>query len=130
MRKQFLLLLLLFILSVVTGCGNGHVSCSGTVKYSTGEPVPEGMIFFSTPQLNYTGTITNGTFEVGGLKEKDGLPLGQYNIPFMGSQTVEGTDQSIPLFDSKYNNPETSGITVEVKGGTNNQFDFVVEKAN
>ncbi|MDR2641756.1 MAG: carboxypeptidase-like regulatory domain-containing protein [Planctomycetaceae bacterium] len=125
MKKLFLLLL--FVLAAVAGCGNGHVSGSGTVKYSTGEPVPNGTIFFSTPQFNYTGNITNGVFELGGLKQGDGLPHGTYNVHLIGSQITEGTEE-IPLFDAKYYNPETSGIVIEVERGKKNQFEIIVEK--
>ncbi|MDR1963233.1 MAG: carboxypeptidase-like regulatory domain-containing protein [Planctomycetaceae bacterium] len=110
------------------GCGNRHVSGSGIVKYSSGEPVPSGVIFFSTSQFNYTGTIKDGVFELGGLKEKDGLPPGTYNIHLIGSEPSEGTDRDIPLFADKYNNPETSGIVIEVKSGEKNRFEIVVEK--
>ncbi|MDR1140877.1 MAG: carboxypeptidase-like regulatory domain-containing protein [Planctomycetaceae bacterium] len=125
MKKLFLLLS--FILVVVVGCGNGHVSGSGTVKYSTGELVPNGTIFFSTPQFNYTGTINNGVFELGGLKKGDGLPPGQYKVHLIGTEITESTDD-IPLFDAKFNNPETSGIIIEVKSGEKNRFEITVEK--
>jgi hypothetical protein len=112
---------------LLIGCGK-NISGSGTVTYSSGEPVPSGMIFFSTPQFNYTGTINNGFFELGGLQAKDGLPSGKYQVHFIGTIPVEGTSDDIPLFASKYNAPETSGIVVEVKRGKKNFFEFVVEK--
>jgi hypothetical protein len=126
--KYIFLLFLPIVLVTVTGCGNGHVSGSGTVTYSSGEPVPGGVIFFSTPQFNYTATIENGLFELGGLKEKDGLPPGTYNVHLIGSKPSEGTDQDIPLFAAKYNNPETSGIVIEIKSDKNQQIEIVVEK--
>jgi hypothetical protein len=124
--KKLFLLLLCSIFFVVVGCGQGHVSGSGTVKYSTGELVPSGIIFFSNPQFNYTGNIKNGTFELGGLKEGDGLPPGKYNVHLLGTQVTE--EAEIPLFDAKYNNPETSGIVIEVKSGEKNHFEITVEK--
>ncbi|MDR1484334.1 MAG: hypothetical protein LBT09_05880 [Planctomycetaceae bacterium] len=126
MKKRFLFLL--FVLFVVAGCGNGHVSGSGIVKYSNGEPVPNGIIFFSTPQFNYTGDITNGVFELGGLRAKDGLPPDTYKVHLIGSQITEDVGQDIPLFDAKYNDPETSGIVIEVKRGQKNWFEIIVEK--
>jgi hypothetical protein len=86
------------------------------------------MIFFSTPQFNYTGNIKDGTFELGGLKEKDGLPPGKYNVHLIGSKSSEGTDQDVPLFAAKYNNPETSGIVIEITAEKKQQIEIVVEK--
>jgi hypothetical protein len=126
--KNLFLIFLSVVLITVTGCGNDHVSCSGTVTYSSGEPVSGGMIFFSTPQFNYTGNIKDGTFELGGLKEKDGLPPGKYNVHLIGSKPSEGTDQDVPLFAAKYNNPETSGIVIEITAEKKQQIEIVVEK--
>ncbi|MDR1923660.1 MAG: hypothetical protein LBQ66_04725 [Planctomycetaceae bacterium] len=112
----------------ITGCGNGQVPGGGTVKYSSGEVVPSGIVIFSTPQLNYTGTIKNGVFELGGLKKNDGLPPGTYKVHLIGETPVEETDQTTPLFAEKYRDPETSGIVLEIKSGQKNRFDIVVEK--
>ncbi|MDR0610693.1 MAG: carboxypeptidase-like regulatory domain-containing protein [Planctomycetaceae bacterium] len=116
------------VLVTVTGCGNSHVPGSGTVTYSSGEPVPGGIIFFSTSQFNYTATIENGLFELGGLKEKDGLPPGKYHVHLIGSKPSEGTDQDVPLFAAKYNDPTTSGIVIEIKSEKNQQIEIIVEK--
>jgi hypothetical protein len=126
--KHIFLFFLSVVLITVTGCGSGHVPGSGTVTYSSGEPVPSGVIFFSTPQFNYTANIENGLFELGGLNEKDGLPPGTYNVHLICSKPSEGTDQDVPLFAAKYNNPETSGIVIEIKSEKNQQIEIVVEK--
>jgi hypothetical protein len=128
MMKYIFPVFLSFILMAMIGCGNGHIPGSGIVKYSSGEPVPSGIIFFSTPQFNYTGTIKDGQFELGGLKENDGLPPGTYNVHLIGSEPSEGTDKDIPLFADKYNNPETSGIVIEIQPGKNDPIEITVEK--
>ena len=118
-----------FVVTAFCGCGNGHLKGSGTVTYSTGEPIPQGMVFFSTPQFNYTGMIKDGVFELGGLKEGDGLPPGRYRVHFIGTETSgEDTMTERPLFAEKYRSSATSGIECEVKSGEKNRFDFVVEK--
>lgn len=128
MIKYVSLFLSLLVLTTLIGCGSGHVSGSGTVKYSSGEPVPSGVIFFSTPQLNYTGTIKDGVFELGGLKEKDGLPPGTYNVHLIGTEPDKETSADIPFFASRFNDPTTSGIVIEVKAEEKNSFEIIVEK--
>jgi hypothetical protein len=119
-------LYLLLILILAAGCSD-RVPGSGTVTYSSGELVPSGTIFFSTPQYNYTGTIKNGEFTLGGLKENDGLPPDTYKVHLIGTE-ISDAEEEIPLFAPKFNSAETSGIVVEVKKGEKNRFDIVVEK--
>jgi hypothetical protein len=70
----------------------------------------------------------DGNFELGGLKEKDGLSPGTYKVHLIGEVPVDGTDRTTPLFAGKYNTPETSGTVIEVKKREPNQFEIVVEK--
>ena len=122
MDKFFLSFAVLFCV-VMTGCGDGIVQSSGTVKFSTGEPVPFGIVFFETPQFSYNGTIKDGTYQIEGVKPGSGLPPGTYTVYVLG--TDPSTDLSI--FDDKYTNPATSGLVFEVKKGQKNVFDIVVE---
>ena len=124
MYKLFLLSVLLFCI-VLIGCGDGTVQSSGTVKFSTGEPVPYGTVFFETPQFSYTGTIQNGTYQIEGVKAGSGLPPGKYNVYVIGTDPVT----ELSPFDEKFTNPATSGLVFEVKSGQNNVFDFEVEPA-
>ncbi|MDR0611691.1 MAG: hypothetical protein LBG58_16405, partial [Planctomycetaceae bacterium] len=73
----------------------------------------------------------DGTYVVGSISEKDGLPEGKYNVYIFGAvkldgKTKDGMNMMIPLIDKKYSSPNTSGITVEVpvSGG---KFNFQVE---
>ena len=71
-----------------------------------------GVVSFSNPNYNYLGTIRNGIFTLGGLKEGNGLPPGSYTVHFYG------TDQEdLPLFATKYQFPDSSGIICEVEPG-------------
>ena len=122
MYKKFFLSFAVLFCVVMTGCGDGTVKSSGTVKFSTGEPVPFGIVFFETSQFSYRGTIQDGTYQIEGVKPGSGLPPGTYNVYVLG--TDPSTDLSI--FDSKYTNPTTSGLVFEVKKGQTNAFDIAV----
>ena len=122
MCKRFLVLAVLFCV-VLTGCGDGTVPSSGTVTFSSGEPVPSGIVFFENPQFSYRGTIQDGTYTIEGVEAGSGLPPGSYKVYVMG--TDPSTDLS--LFDEKYTNSATSGLVFEVKKGEKNVFDFKVE---
>jgi hypothetical protein len=124
MQKLYFVFLVLLALIVVGGCGSGHVPGGGTVTYATGEPVPMGIVSFSNHQYNYMGAIRDGVFTLGGLKEGDGLPPGSYQVHFLGTDP----ETDLPLFATKYQSPDSSGIVCEVESGKKNQFDFVVEK--
>jgi len=125
MFKPFSLFALFLLFIGFTGCGDGTVQSSGTVKFSTGEPVPDGIVFFETPQFSYTGRIQDGTYQIEGVKPGSGLPAGTYTV------YVSGTDPTteLSLFDEKFTNPATSGLVFDVKSGQKNVFDIVVDPA-
>lgn len=125
MYKQFYPFALLFCVALVTGCGDGTVQSSGTVKFSNGEPVPFGIIFFENPQFSYRGTIQDGTYQIEGLKRGSGLPPGSYRVYVIG----DNPETELSLFDAKYTSPDTSGLVVEVEKGKENVFDITVEKS-
>ncbi|MDR1492199.1 MAG: hypothetical protein LBT05_05725 [Planctomycetaceae bacterium] len=114
------------------GCNNGKVGLSGKVTYTDGTPLGIGEIYFHTAAYEARGTLKpDGTYVVGSISDKDGLPKGKYNVYIFGAQkpsgkTRDGMDIMVSLIDEKYLSPETSGITVDipVPGG---KFDFQVE---
>ena len=115
----------LFLLFALSGCGpSNHVSGSGTVKYDSGEPVPNGTVVFRTDQHQFTGEIaSDGTFRLGGLKPGDGLPPGTYKVIVLGFDTNDK-----PVVDEKFSDASKSGLSFEVKKGEKNHFDVVVGK--
>ena len=125
MSKRFPLFPFLLLALVLTGCGDGTVQSSGTVTFSTGEPVPHGTVFFETPQFSYTGIIQDGAYRIEGVKPGSGLPPGTYTVYVFGSDPVT----ELSLFDEKFTNPATSGLVFDVKSGQKNVFDIVVAPA-
>lgn len=125
--------LLSFLLLAAAGC-SGNVKLSGTVSYSDdGAPVESGAVCFASTTKNFMarGTIENGKFTVGSVKENDGLPPGTYDVYFTGIERVvkeggtnaagESTEpETAPAVDLKYLSASTSGIqqTVDKKTKT------------
>ena len=118
-------LTLIAFCSIFAGCGDGTVQTSGTVRFTTGEPVPFGIVFFESPEFSYRGTIKDGTYNIEGLKRGSGLPPGTYNVYVMG----DDPETELSLFDVKYVNPDTSGLVFKAEKGQKNVFDFEVEKS-
>jgi hypothetical protein len=125
MLKQLGIILLLVAVFLVSGCHSDQVKVTGTVKYQSGEPTPNGIVIFSTDTNQYIGEIKNGQFTLGGIKPGSGLPPGNYKV------TIQGSDANDkPVVPIKYNAASTSGLSYEVKKGEKNVFDIVVDKPN
>ena len=63
-----------------TGCSQ-YVKVSGTVTYSdTGEPVQFGTVVFAGDLEGGRGTIKEGKYSVGRIKDGDGIPPGTYIV--------------------------------------------------
>jgi hypothetical protein len=129
-RNSFFLALLVLLV----GCG-GHVSLKGKVVYSEDKsPVPTGTICFETDTYLARGTISSdGTFVVGSIKQRDGLPAGSYRVYFVDVHELLGYDYGgaaiyEPLIDQKYASSSTSGITLEVTRSTKT-FEIEVDRA-
>ncbi|MCL2004743.1 MAG: carboxypeptidase-like regulatory domain-containing protein [Planctomycetaceae bacterium] len=131
---------LLFALLIAAGC-SGKVPLTGTVTFSDdGSPLPQGVIYFQSDTLVAQGGIQpDGTFRVGTDKTTDGLPPGTYRVYIGGAELSEfvphtvGIHQTLrqnitPLIDTKYNDPATSGLSVEVDNRTRT-FDIQVDRA-
>ena len=130
MTKNCISLLLLFSLLVFTGCGS-NVGLMGKVVFSDdGSPVPAGMVCLEGDTHFARAVIQpDGTFTVGSLGAKDGLPPGVYRVYISGAeevvgQTPSGDDIFAQLVDRKFTSPETSGITIDISRTTR---DFVIE---
>ncbi|MDR1382639.1 MAG: carboxypeptidase-like regulatory domain-containing protein [Planctomycetaceae bacterium] len=123
MRKQSGMILVLIAVCFISSCNSDQLKGIGTVKYQSGDPVPNGIVIFATDTNQYTGEIKNGSFTLGGIKPGSGLPAGSYKV------TIQGTDANDkPVVPAKYNAVTTSGLSYEVKQGEKNVFDIVVDK--
>ena len=117
---------LLIVLVALSGCGSGGVKSGGAVKFEDGAPLTEGIIYFVDTQSEFSGRIKgDGSYVIGGIREGDGLPPGQYQVYVTFPAILDPKDWPI---DEKFTAPATSGWQAEVKPGGKNQFDFAVSR--
>ena len=65
---------------LLTGCSD-KVAVTGNVTYSdNGEPVKFGMVIFNGDKEQGRGTIKDGYYSAGLLKDGEGLPPGLYTV--------------------------------------------------
>ena len=134
MLKHYLLLLALI---TVLGCGGGSktASVTGRITYK-GKPVPKGNVSF-TPVQGATRaaaglTDENGNFTLGSLSANDGALPGSYRVSIIargpdrapkagevGSGMPGEMMPGDPIIPTKYFAPDSSGLTFEVKKGSN-----------
>jgi hypothetical protein len=116
----------LVVLVLVGGCAPGMGSVSGTVTYQ-GKPLETGTIIFYDSAKNAPAATINkdGTFAIpkvaaGKAKIAVMMPM---PISFRGADLPGGTKQGettkVPSLPPKYADPEQSGLTFEVKSGSN-----------
>jgi hypothetical protein len=119
-----------------SGEGGGKVVPVEGMVMVGNEPLKEGSIAFHPDESKgnksgnpSVGTITDGKFNLttGG---QVGAPVGYYKVTVNSSAPSDPKDEySVPksLINSKYENPETSGLTAEVKEGAGS-YEFKVTK--
>ena len=143
MKQVFYCGMILIVLMAV-GCGR-NAKVTGKVTFPDGSPLTVGKVVFETESFVATGPLLpDGSYTLGSIKAKDGVPPGTYRVAIAGamqagatknmtagsgnvSTTVPMTFYS-PAVAKKYTSAETSGITCEVKKSMT--FDFQVEPPN
>ena len=132
--KNSILLTVSLSLLVVAGCSGGKVGLSGKVVYSDDRsPVPTGEVYFETDSFLARGIIQpDGTFVVGSIGDRDGIPPGTYRVSVRGAQKAMGEDAEgmtiyEPLIDVKFTSAATSGITIDITASTQN-FEVPVDR--
>ena len=129
----FILVLLIFL----TGCGSGgKVSLKGKVTFADdGSPVSAGTVALvgANGKMSRGDIKEDGTYVVGTEKATDGLPPGSYQV-FISSalKTIpidaeKGQFNYEQLIAKKYEDPKTSGLTIEVNDSTKT-YDIRVER--
>jgi len=83
----------------------GTQQVSGTVMFSDGTPVPIGMLFLESPTFVAQADIQpDGTYTFVG-----NIPNGTYRVFIRRAES---------LIDPRYQNPNTSGLMIEIRGRT------------
>lgn len=121
-------LVLIFAVVFVMGCSKNQ-PLSGRVTYvDDGSPVINGVITFTDGKNEARGNIDpDGHFIVGFEEEKNGIPLGRYNVYITGAGVSE-EQRFISSIGAQYESPETSGLSFDVSSKGPRTFDITVER--
>jgi hypothetical protein len=117
--------LVAIIAFAVAGCSGGRCTVTGTVTYEDGSPVESANVIgeatVNGKLVAVQGTVKNGAFAWGGVKEGDGALPGQYKVIVVPPtlSEYELSQGKIPAISGKFGKYETSGLTFEVKDGKN-----------
>lgn len=137
--RSWVTLLLSVSIVVLSGCGSGGTadtrSVTGTVTYN-GAPVADASVTL-TPENGRPATgITDsaGKFTLTTFKQSDGAVPGKHKVsvapnasqipPMPGTPEAAAAAAGKPPFPPRYSNPETSGLTADVKESGGNDFTF------
>jgi hypothetical protein len=126
---------------LVAGCGGGPklppmAPVSGSVTLD-GKPLPQGTVQFvpnaaqgtaGAPAVGSIGPDGRYTLQTAG---HDGAIVGHHKVRVDARRTPKDYMDTMPpsLIPAKYNDPDTSGLVVEVKGGEKNQIPLELKSA-
>jgi hypothetical protein len=125
------------VASFLSGCNSGPAMApvKGTVTHD-GKPLAKGTIRFESPNHRAaTGNIVNGQIvEVTTFKTNDGVPIGAQKVAIWAMEEAASAVVANPgeaskvganymsgksLLHADYNNPDTSGLSADIKSGMN-----------
>jgi len=123
---RHILLFCLFVTVCCLGCRQEGFNVGGKVTYPDGKPVTRGKVTMTSGKFTANGDIiADGTYSISAR-----VPTGTYKVSVQAFEYTQSgmaantTEKS--FLDPKYDSPETSNITCEVKGPTS--FNITVEK--
>jgi hypothetical protein len=124
-RLSYLLLIATFV-SLISGCGSKSrvASVQGTVVLDD-KPLASGAVMtLPSGGRGAQGAIRNGTFVLGTFEDDDGALIGTHKVAVVAYEQTLGSGPEAPvgklLVPQRYTNPESSGLTIEVKAGETN----------
>jgi hypothetical protein len=127
-------LAVLIVLVVGAGCSSGRYPVNGRVTYPDGSPLTEGNVIGQMGEGVTSVTVQgrvkpDGSFSWGTEREGDGALPGKYHVAVIprGLGDAERSQGKRPAVDSRFSNPQTSGIEFEVKPGRN-KLDITVTR--
>jgi hypothetical protein len=104
------------------GCGNRLYPVHGKVILEDGKPLTKGLVVFESqggekPVTARGDVQPDGTYQLGTRRPGDGAPAGRYRV--LISPRVDVDSPQPAGFDNRYMDFDTSGLTFEVKAGSN-----------
>jgi hypothetical protein len=130
MNKLYQYLALILCVCVLSGCGSKYVQFGGKVVFDDdGTPLTEGVVIFTTETFQAEGRLTeNGTYQLGSLTPKDGLPPGTYKVFISGAAEYLDNGTVIPFIHPDYLERTTTPLTCEVSRSGLKSFDIRVPR--
>jgi hypothetical protein len=140
MRQALIVVCGICAVALASGCGSGEGG--GTIKAAgkvtvKGQPMADLVVTF-TPETGRPAageTDGSGQFTLSTFRANDGAVPGAHKVsitektsesnPMPGTPEYAAWAQKPPKFDSKYSDPNKSGLTATVKAGEDNtKFNF------
>ena len=104
----------LFIILLLTGCSDKK-ELSGRVVFSDGQPLTMGTIYFTNDNFTARAQIRNdGSYDVGSLSEKDGLPAGSYKVHLIVMEMKNG--KAVIPIAPEFTSDTTTPLSITVPG--------------
>lgn len=116
---------------MAVGCGGqGRTTVTGRVTRTDGSPVVGARVVARCPDKGISArgrTDANGEYELGGLKQGDGVEPGEYVV--IVSEDRGSWDNPRPrTVSAKYEVASASGLTLTVEPGKSITYDLVLEQ--
>jgi len=105
----------LFVILLLTGCSDKE-KLSGRVVFSDGQPLTTGTIYFTNDHFTARAFLrADGSYDVGSLSQKDGLPAGTYKVHISGAiETIDGAERG--LIAPEFASEERTPLSITVPG--------------
>jgi hypothetical protein len=123
MNRIASMLAVVWVLGSLAGCGGGLSRVSGTVTLPDGKAMSGVFVTFSDSekQIGASGTTDeNGRYQLTTSTPGDGVPPGTYQVTVTQPGPVDSSQPEGPrVFPKRYESAISSGLSFEVKPGTN-----------
>jgi hypothetical protein len=119
----------------LVGCGPtlpATFPVGGKVVDSRGAAIEQASVTFFTSQggksVRAEGVVgEGGRFALSTFRPGDGAVAGQHQVVIVPLPTADGPRQAARSIPARYENPETSGLTVEIEPRPLNEVTLVIE---
>ncbi len=112
------------VLAAISGCGSSDVAeVEGTVSYRS-KPLEYGRVVFhpETGRPSFGEIGADGAFILTSRTPADGARIGSHRVTIhcdKASNPADAFSDRVSLIPARYQVPETSGLTADVKPGAN-----------